>query len=376
MSTDTDLKNHHPAMAVVHRNENLAPLERWLVAVGGFKPGSRISDQKRPKTGFSADTLLLKVDDGGATPIGIVVRVEHMGNSIFLDAAIMRQAQMMVGLGKHGVCVPEVIGWSEDLGVLGAPFLVMKHSAGVSLPQHPSYYVAGYLLDLGEEGCGRAWKSALTTMAQINRTPWQGEFDFLLRPVYGRPGLSHYLGWIAAWRMQACKESHPVIDAAIAWLESRQPDEAPTELLWGDSNPGNYLFGADGTVSAVLDFEAAAIGPAEIDLAWWFMLDRMLAAGANLLPGMPDKATQIAIFEEALGRPVVNLDYYEVLAALRMSLVIARTVGLLIEAGKLPSSNRADEFNPMVSLLAGMIGIEHPAVIEDYLQMVSVMNER
>ena len=49
---------------------------------------------KQPKTGFSADTLLLEVasDHGHAA---IVVRIERIGRHMFLDSSMARQAQMM-----------------------------------------------------------------------------------------------------------------------------------------------------------------------------------------------------------------------------------------------------------------------------------------
>src|SRR3546814_15185941 len=71
----------------------------------------------------------------------------------------------------------------------------------------------------------------------------------------------------------------------------------------------------------------------------------MLSAGQPSPPGIPSRADQVAIFEEALGRPVQKLDYYGVLAALRMALVIAQTIRHLAVDGLLPSTNRADIAN-------------------------------
>src|SRR3546814_17505024 len=103
--------------------------------------------------------------------------------------------------------------------------------------------------------------SDLTTIASINRIEWQQEFQFLVDPAYGPAGLDNYLDWIAAWRAQACgAEAHPVIDPAILWLSRHKPSNPAVELLWGDSNAGNFLFAPDGSVIAAPDFEAAAIG--------------------------------------------------------------------------------------------------------------------
>src|SRR3546814_19966075 len=94
------------------------------------------------------------------------------------------------------------------------------------------------------------------------------------------------------------------------------------------------------------DVCSSDLGPAEIDLSWWFFIDDMLSAGQPSPPGIPSRADQVAIFEEALGRPVQKLDYYGVLAALRMALVIAQTIRHLAVDGLLPSTNRPDIANP------------------------------
>lgn len=363
-------------MSATEAGRDLTRLEAWLAADALFGAGCRIVAVGQPKTGFSADTMMLTVQPAQGPAREIVVRVEHPGRAVFLNATIARQARMMEGLDRQGIAVPSVTGWSEDASIVGAPFLVMNRCEGMALPQHPSYYVAGPLLELDREGRDRAWRGALGTMAAINRIDWRGDFDFLLTPAHGNPGLDHYMGWIRAWRAQAYAGPHPVIDPAIAFLAERQPATAPAELLWGDSNPGNFLFSPDGSVTAALDFEAAAIGPGEIDLAWWLFLDRMLAAGNPLLDGTPDRTEQISCYEQALGRPLADLEYYSVLAALRMALVIAQTARLLIDAGRLPADNAVAVFNPAASTLAEMIGVDHDPRMDDYMGMVRAMNQR
>lgn len=355
--------------------QDFTALCSWIGTTGGAGSHCEVLGVKQPKTGFSADTLLLEIttDAGHAD---IVVRIERIGRHMFQDSSMERQARMMDLLAQAGVPVPTVLGWSTDLTILGAPFLVMRACAGVSLPQHPSYHVAGPLIALAPAQRAHAWNDALAVMAQINRIDWRTEGRFLMDPAYGVAGLDHYLGWISAWRNMVFPAEHPVIDAAIAYLQDNQPKDTPAELLWGDSNPGNFLFGPDGSVTAALDFEAASIGPAEIDLGWWFMLDSMLAAGNPLPEGMPDKATQIAHFESALGRPVQDLPYYEVLAALRMALVMARTGGLLIQSGALASDNMVALYNPAATMLAKMLDVAHDDRLDHYFAMVQTMNAR
>jgi aminoglycoside phosphotransferase (APT) family kinase protein len=352
-------------------------LESWLRQVPALGPECRIVEIAMPKTGFSADTLLVDLADCHGGNRGLAVRVERPGRDTFLGAGIERQARMIEGLHRAGIRVPALFGRETDIAVIGAAFLVMERVEGRSLPQYPSYHVAGWLHDVAEGGRARIWTDALTMIAAINRLEWHAEFGFLHDARYGEPGLGAYLAWLRDWRDAACgAAAHPVIDAGLAWLDQHRPKEASVELLWGDSNPGNFLFAADGSVAAALDFEAAAIGPAEIDISWWFFLDEMLAAGQPLPAGLPDRARQVAIYEAALGRPVRDLDYYRVLCGVRMSLVMAQTVRHLIADSLLPPDSHAGLANPASAMLASMIDVAAPGTFEDYMQMVAVMNAR
>jgi aminoglycoside phosphotransferase (APT) family kinase protein len=303
--------------------------------------------------------------------------LERSGRDIFPDADITRQGKMMRALGARAIRVPKTLAVEADRSYLGGQFLVMERVEGHSLPQHPSYQVKGLLHDLPPVRRHAMWQDAIATIGRINRLDWRAGFEFLDRPRYGPPGLDQYLGWLEGWKTQAMSgRAHPVMDAAIAYLLAARPPTAHVDVLWGDSNPGNYLFAPDGSVAAAHDFEASALGPGEIDLAWWFFIDEMLSAGVPRLDGLPDRATQIEIYAQALGRPVADLHYYEVLAGLRISLVVVRSAQLLIGEGELEPTSRAGVENPIVDLLGAKLGMESRSSPEHYMQLVTVMNRR
>jgi aminoglycoside phosphotransferase (APT) family kinase protein len=366
---------------VAPRTEDLAPaLEGWLRSHMPGGAALQVLEMSRPKGGFSAHTLLVKVAlnaRGTASECEWVVRLEQSGREIFLDTDIARQGRMMRALGERGIPVPVVLGIEPDRTLLGGQFLVMDRIIGHSLPQHPSYQVAGLLHDLAPERRYSMWTEAIATVGKINAISWMKGFEFLDKPAYGAPGLEQYLGWLIAWKNKATGgKPHRVIDEAMAYLSAKAPATKHVDVLWGDSNPGNFLFGADGRVLAAHDFEASALGPGEIDLGWWFFLDEMLSLGVPRLEGLPDRAAQTAIYEAALGRPVANMDYYELLAGVRICLVVVRSAQLLIGEGSLPPASRAGSENPIVHLLARKLGMETHGSIEDYMELVAVMNRR
>jgi aminoglycoside phosphotransferase (APT) family kinase protein len=136
------------------------------------------------------------------------------------------------------------------------------------------------------------------------------------------------------------------------------------------------LFGDDLSVSAVLDFEAAALGPGEVDLGWWLFMDRRRSRGLEPLAGKPDRQECIAIYEQALCRRVVAIDYFEVMAGVRMALVIAQTVQRLCEAALLDKGNDAATHNPIAAMLAELLGIEAPAPGQGFQEFVAAVSRR
>lgn len=370
----------------VEQNNPLAPeldlvaMAAWLERHLPAEPGLRITEIKRPKSGFSAKTYLLSLEySAGGKPQAcrLVLRLEQPGHDIFLDTSIARQGEMMRALAVRGLPAPEVIGIETDRAVLGGQFLVTAHVEGQALPQHPSYQIAGLLHDLPPAGRHLLWSGAIRNIAKINRLDWREGFTFLNRPSYGPPGLQQYLGWLRAWAEEANNgQPHAVLDYATEYLRNHQPQTVCADVLWGDSNAGNMLFKPDGAVAAVLDFEAAAIGPGEIDLGWWFFMDDMLSFGVAKLPGLPDRAEQIAIYEAACGRQVRDLEYYEILAGVRMALVMVRTADRLVNFGILPPGNRSAYANPIVEVLAARLQISCEPTGADYMAMVMSMNTR
>jgi aminoglycoside phosphotransferase (APT) family kinase protein len=368
-------------MGVAQGLENVeAALQAWLRKNLANGAELWLSEVRRPKSGFSAHTLLLKV----RTRVGgiqadheWVLRLERSGREIFPDADITRQGKMMRALGAHAIPVPKTLAVESDRAPLGGQFLVMERVQGHSLPQHPSYQVTGLLHDLDPEHRGAMWKDAVTTIGRINRLDWRDGFEFLDRPAYGAPGLGQYLAWLDAWTNRTLGgQPHRVIDAAVAYLFANRPSTAHVDVLWGDSNPGNYLFAQDGRVAAAHDFEASALGPGEIDLGWWFFIDELLSFGVPRLDGLPDRATQIKTYEDTVGRQVADLHYYEVLAGVRICLVVARTAQLLIGEGQLEPTSQAGAENPMVDVLGAKLGMERRGSMEHYMQLVAVMNRR
>src|ERR1700691_1767055 len=291
----------------------------------------KITAWRSAGAGNSADTFFAAVSadlEGGAGDMRLVIRRQNLGSDIFLESDLELPTRVMAAVAAQpqgaGIPVPPIIGLETHASLLGAPFMVMEQLPGRILPQSPNYNKQGWLAEMSAAGQARVWRDCLEMMARIHRLPVAGRFDFLDRPERGRTPFDQYLNWIEEWYQWArAGRPHRVTDIAIEYLKANRPADAQVSLLWGDPQPTNLLFLPDGSISGVIDWEMAVLGPPQADLAWWLFFDDLFSKGMGVprLAGLPERAVCIQWYEAALGRPVRNLSYYDVLAAFRMVIV-------------------------------------------------------
>jgi len=137
------------------------------------------------------------------------------------------------------------------------------------------------------------------------------------------------------------------------------------------------MFADDLSVAAVIDWEAAAIGPGEIDLGWWLMFDELFSVGfgAPRLRGLPTREQTIAIYENTAGRKVVDIEYFEILALLKLAIISTRGADRQIRLGKIPATSQAYLNNPTTARLAAKLGLHVPEVGEDYATLLKVSTQ-
>ena len=338
------------------RNVRLQPLE---VSVG---------------SGFSADIFFVDVaydDAAGAQARTLVVRRQPAELVVVHASSLEMQGRMMAALDRLKVApVPEWIGMELDPAVLGQPFLIMGRVAGQSATQNPNYNTTGWVADMTPAQRGATWKNAIEAFAQLHRIDWQADgFAFLGNAEWGRPGLDQYLGHIESW-YHSCRKGRtmPYVDAAVAYIRANEPADTATNVLWGDSTPSNVMFLPDGTVSGLIDWELAALGPSELDLAWWLYFDDLFSRrfGVAKLEGLPSREETIAIWEAAVGRAAQHLDYYGVVVALRMALVAVGAFDRQVGIGNISPENQSLNANFMTLTLADKLGMEPPELGPDF----------
>jgi aminoglycoside phosphotransferase (APT) family kinase protein len=359
-----------------------ARLRDWLESnVAGWSNVELRPLQVTLGSGFSAEIFFVDVEYDGAEgreSRTLVVRRQPTDLEVVLGSSLELQGRMMAALDRMQVVpVPEWIGMELDPAVLGLPFLIMGRVDGQSATQNPNYNSVGWLADMSPAQRRLSWQNAIEAFAKLSRIDWDRDgFGFLARPEWGEPGLDQYLGHIEAW-YHGCRKDRemPYVDAAIAYIRKEQPPKTAVNVLWGDSTPSNVMFTPEGGVSALIDWELAALGPAELDLAWWLYFDDLFSRrfGVPRLEGLPTRTESIEIWEQATGRKAQHMAYYDVVVALRMALVVVGAFDRQVGVGNIPPENMSLNANFMTLYLAERLGMELPELGPDFYAFMSNM---
>jgi aminoglycoside phosphotransferase (APT) family kinase protein len=251
---------------------------------------------------------------------------------VFPDYDLEIQARCMDLVGTHtAVPVPRVEWVETDASWLRTPFLVMNRIDGVPPTDMPPYVFGGWLADATPEARSALQANVVDVLVQLHElTPERHDLSFLRRSGTTSTPLGDHLDVqrrYYEWAQEGV--SYTLIERALEWLDARRPAEGPTVFNWGDARIGNILFRGVEPV-AVLDWEMAAVGPAEVDLAWMIFLHRFFQdmAERHGMPGLPGFLARdevAAAYEERSGHTVRDLEWFEVFAALRFSIISVRT---------------------------------------------------
>ena len=319
-------------------------------------------------SGMSSETLLFDAawtEGGQRRSLPLVIRMAPAGSDVpvFPSYDLESQFKVIRLVGEHTVVpVPETIRYEPDPGHLGQPFFVMGQVSGQVPADIPPYCMDGWLLTTPTEQQTRLQDSSVRLLADLHSLDIADhDVSFLELDTEGDTPLRRhmaeqrrYYAWVRDDR------HHPVIDAAFDWLESNWPtDEGPTVISWGDSRIGNVMYD-DFSPVAVLDWEMAALAPAEMDLGWMIFMHLFFQDICEVLelPGMPEflqpeRAREV--YEAHRGRSVQNLEWFITYAALRHAIIMTRVTARSVHFGEAEWGDDHDACIPHRAVLAKMV---------------------
>lgn len=257
------------------QDETGVPVSRLALIPGGASRRSYRVERE------GAPPVFLRVDSGGGPLSGT-------------GFTLGREWSFLKPLSDRGYPVPRVIDYSPELNAI-----LMEHVEGTT-----SYHVK-----VSDETQRTIERALIGCVVQLHRIPPAelGIADYAGRETIGAAIGAALDTWQPLYAGTVTFKD-PAVDFALEWLRHNVPDaDAPSVLVHGDVGPGNFLFRADGSIAAMIDWELARIGHPLEDLAC------ILARSLGVDFGTPERL--VADFAQISGRPVArrSLDYAVVL---------------------------------------------------------------
>ncbi|MDI2132571.1 phosphotransferase family protein [Yinghuangia seranimata] len=314
-------------------------LVAWLASRLPEGADPQVSELSIPSTnGMSSETLLFDAswtEDGATRTERCVVRMRPAldAKPVFPTYDLDKQYRVMSLVAERcGVPVPKLL-WNEpEEAPLGAPFFVMRRADGSAPPDVMPYTIDSWLLKADAADRRRLQEASVAVVADIHQIDVTAdEMAFLQLEQPGDSALRRHLNDLKAfyeWGIEGRRV--PLLDRAFQWLEDNFPEERGEDVIsWGDARIGNILY-VDFAPTAVLDWEMAAVGPRELDLAWMVFIHDFfqdIATRYGGLPGIPDLLRREDVYRqytELTGYQPRDTNYFEVYAAVRHGVVMAR----------------------------------------------------
>jgi aminoglycoside phosphotransferase (APT) family kinase protein len=222
---------------------------------------------------------------------------------------------------------PRPLAYSEDAGIMNAPFYVMERIKGIVIRRE---FPPELSLNPGEirELCRRLVQAQFELHAIDYRRA--GLADFGKPEGYVRRQVA---GWSQRYRAAHTPDA-PDCEATMAWLERTMPPDSPTPgIIHNDFKLDNIVLHPDDPmrIIGVLDWEMATVGDPLMDLgcslAYWIEKDdppvlRALRFMPTDLPGCLTRAEIVHYYAELSGRRIESFDFYYVFGLFRLAVII------------------------------------------------------
>lgn len=298
----------------------------------------------RGREGRGSETLVLRL--ASRWPVYPLEDLERQGRSLHVVAR---------GL-PSSLQVPRIKAVeTRSLPGLERPFLVMSCVEGRPAPDQPSYVREGWLSELGDRERESLWLGGIEAMAAVHACPLTaGEATALRLPVPGDGPLQRLLNYWSLFLNHVEQHGqYPVLRSTVSWLHQHAPDRvnAPC-MVWGDASLRNMLF--EGLSPRVLlDFEFAHVGLRELDVAFYPLMDFVMAEGfadgTPRLGGFSGLSDSMDHYQSLSGQPIHHRDYFLRMALSYMALSTTRVYQRLALRRDIPPE--AVAHNPPLRLL-------------------------
>lgn len=322
-------------------------LTHWLATkVDG---PSEVTKVEMPSAnGMSSETILVDAAWAGQ-PHRLVVRVAPQPDSdpVFPAYDLDQQFAIIAHVADATDVPLPALYWSEpDPAVLGAPFFVMGRVDGDVPPDVMPYTFGSWVSEASDEQRALLQTETVRVLGQVHDCPVPAQ---LARPASGETPLQAHIRRLREFYDWATdgRPGSPLIERGFTWLADNRPVESDAVLTWGDARIGNIIYD-DFRPRAVLDWEMAAYGPRELDVAWLIFLHRFFQditelAGLAGIPSLLRRDDIVAEYTALTGYEPRDLDYYTAYAALIHGVIMYRIQCRAIDFGQATAPDNPDD---------------------------------
>ena len=266
-----------------------------------------VHDLRRLSGGASRETWSYDASADDGSNLELILRRDPPGRA----AAAVDECALLTEAALAGVPVPKVRFELDDEDGIGHGF-VMDRIAGETLGRTivGAESLAGARSDFGRQ-CG-AILAAVHRMdldrAGLHRPRDTGQV--LIDQITGFEQL-----------LDGFDVARPVLELALRWLRTHQPELHEPTVVHGDFRVGNLIVGTDG-IRSVLDWELAHVGDPAEDLGW-LCVRSWRFGGPRRVEGIGDLDDLLAGYAAAGGRAISadQVRYWEVYGNLRWGVI-------------------------------------------------------
>jgi aminoglycoside phosphotransferase (APT) family kinase protein len=230
---------------------------------------------------------------------------------------VLREARLLRALETTPARVPRVLAVGDDESILGVPFYVMEEMRGT--------VITGEIPPALDDPAAREAlaRDLIVALAEVHAVDWRaaGLEGFGKPSGYLERQLRRFNG---LWEVNKTREL-PRVQEVGEWLGANMPESPAATIVHGDYRLGNTMVADDlpARLVAIFDWELATIGDPLADMGYltihWVERDdpgTLLSSlsAVTRREGFPSRDELIAMYEEAGGRSVSNLRWYQTLA--------------------------------------------------------------
>jgi aminoglycoside phosphotransferase (APT) family kinase protein len=326
--------SHEPARFDLEQTKSA--LQRWLRERRPEHPDLTVVDLVQPTAnGGTGDNLLVTLRCGSSDE-KIVARLAPTGLSHIHEVSVEVHFRVLQTLEPTPVPSPRPLWLENDPDVLGVPFMVMAFVPGRAPSDFPIYNESGFVFDATPAYRRVLWDAAMGALGKVH-TVDSSLFSYLDRPDRGANGLQQHVSYLReSFAHSPIAEPNEQIERTLDWVAATMPSNPQTGFAWGDPRIAGPL----------------------ADLGWWLLFDRLHGEdyGSPRLEGLGTRDETIERWQELTGLSAENLQWYEILAGLRLAIVRFRGIKARELRGLwVPAADNPRSWQPLMARIESMI---------------------